>query len=225
MKISIFRGVLIVIAIIVGFLAIKYSLANLNYLKVDAYLYRWEKSEQLTQEELSNAFIASDAMLALHGHHPHYLNMTAKLYEWQAFLNKDDRDSVDRSYQKALILYKQSSELRGHWPLTWGYMANIQSQLGLLDQDFYRYLDNAIVYGPYMKEVNLLVAKLFLKHWGNLPGFSAKTGLEQVKRTLHTYQGRDALLTYAHSIGKDKIVCTVGRLNKIESVIHHKFCQ
>lgn len=225
MKISIIRYFLIFTAIIIGTLSLKYAAANLSYFKVDGYLTHWEETKLPTQEELDLAFEASDSMLKLHGHHPHYLDMAAKVYEWQSF--KDQSDSVKslKSLEKALLLYKKSSQLREHWPLTWAYMANVKSNMGILDDEFYTYINKAMLYGPYMPEVNLQISKIFLSHWGKLPGLPTKVGLEQVKRASYFHSTRYNLLFYARSIAKEHIVCTVGRLNNLKVIIDHWVCR
>lgn len=225
MKIAIAKTLLISIALLIGFLAVKYAFANLSYLKLNTYLTRWEQSKVLTQAELDDAFSASESMLNLHGHHPHYLNMAAKLYEWKAFKFNDDKSIYFHSLEQALVLYKKSTILRPHWPLTWAHMANVKAKLGMIDKDFYYYIDQSIKYGPYMPEVNLQVSKLFLAHWGTLAGFSTKVGLEQVNRALLIDKALYPLINYAHSIGKEQLVCTVGRLKKIDSVNQHWLCK
>ncbi|TEW56147.1 hypothetical protein E2R68_03370 [Psychromonas sp. RZ22] len=225
MKIAAFKIALLALTIAVGILVAKYSLANLNYLKVETYLTRWEHSNQLSREELNSALLASETMLNLHGHHPHYLNMAAKVYEWQAFKYFDNLSVSHSSLKKALQLYKKSTKLRPHWPLTWAYMANIKSQLGILDDDFYLYIDKAIVHGPYMQEVNLELSKLFLKHWGSSQNISAQIGVEQIKRALYFDAGRNELIKYARVIGKDQIVCIVDNLNREKDVAFQPLCK
>ena len=225
MKISIFRFTLISVAIVIGFLAIKYALANLCYLKVDAYLSRWQESQELTKEELDDALATSDSMLMLHGHHPQYLNTAAKVYEWQAFKYLQNSSLSRVNLNKALALYQQSAALRPHWPLTWVYMANIKSKLGALDEDFYLYVNNAVFYGPNMKQVNLEVAKLFLSYGKKLNSFSGRFRIEQIKRALIGHSARYELMKYAKSIGKEQILCNVGRYSKIDWVTNHRLCK
>jgi hypothetical protein len=224
-KVLMVRYLLISLAVVVGFFAVKYALANLHYLKVDAYLTRWQQSKDLTREELNDALMASNSMLNLHGHHPHYLNVAAKVYEWQAFKYQQDLTVYQSSLQQALRLYQQATISREQWPLTWASMANVKSKMGLLDKDFYVYLDKAITYGPYMQEVNLQVAKLFLTHWGRMQQGTTKIGLEQIRRALLNNKARYDLLKYATSIEKQNIVCTVGRLNKIDWVAKQWACK
>lgn len=225
MKVALARFILISFALIVGFLAVKYGLANLSYLKVNTYLERWQKENVLTQDELDDAFKSSDMMLKLHGHHPHYLNMTAKLYEWKAFKFEDDDAIVRDSLEKALALYKKSSELRSHWPLTWIYMANIKSRFGEYDDDFYQYLANAINYGPYMDMINLQVAQLFLLHADEMPDFPNEVAFEQINRALSGVNVRAQLLDFADFIGQVEFVCTIGHVNNNEWVAEQSLCQ
>lgn len=225
MNINIPRYLLLSVAVVVAFFAVKYSLANLAYLKVDRYLVRWQETQLPTSEELDDAFSASKTMLMLHGHHPHYLNMAAKLYEWSAFKFQDNSEMVDDSLKKALSLYQRSTEKRSHWPLTWAYMADVKAKMGQLDDDFYLYVDNAIKFGPYTKEVNLQIAKLFLTFWGQKSELPMKLGLEQIKRSLQNPASAKTLLDYAQSTNKQAIVCTVAKLNKLGFAMNSRVCQ
>lgn len=223
--VSFARVLLISIALMIAFFSVKYTFANLAYLKVDSYLNRWSISKEPTQLALDDALASSKTMLTLHGHHPHYLNMAAKVYEWQAYKNSQDAVVVKQSLQRALTLYSKSTVLRKHWPLTWSYMSVVKAKLGMFDDEFYRYIDNAIKYGPYTKEVNLQVSKFFLVYWGQLPGLSMAVGLEQINRTLSNASVRFNLLNYSKSIGKARVVCAVGNLKKIGAVSQSYICR
>jgi len=224
-KLRIARYLLMMIATTIIFFACKYGLANLSYLKVDSYLMRWQESKQLTQDELDDALQATDTMLALHGHFPHYLNVAAKVYEWQAFNQHADRTLYQASLSQALVYYQNSTALREHWPLTWVFMANVKANLQQFDEQFYYYIDQAIKYGPYTHQVNLQIAKLQLQYWGELEQFSTKIGIEQIKRTLLNHHSRNALLYYARDIERIGLVCAVGRLNKIKVATQHALCR
>lgn len=225
MMISIARFILITISLIVAFFAVKYALANLAYLKVDAYLVRWQESKQLSNEELEDALSASKTMLSLHGHHPHYLNMAAKVYEWKAYKNKNNKTVATESLMHALSLYKSSIELRSHWPLTWVYMADVKIKMGKLDSEFYHYVNRAIRYGPYTKEVNLQISKFFLLFWGKKIELPLTLGMEQIKRALQNNNARYELLKYAKSIGKERVACTIAKLNHINDVANNRVCK
>lgn len=225
MKLNLVRYLLIFTAIAVIFFATKYAFANLSYLKVDSYLMRWQKNKVVKQDELNDALISVDNMLALHGHFPHYLNVAAKVYEWQAFTVSEDETLYQSSLLQALAYYKKSTQLRPHWPLTWVFMANLKANLKQFDDDFYYYIAQAIKYGPYTYQVNLQIAKLQLLYWGKLDRLPTKVGLEHIKRALLNNHARFSLLHYAHSINRQGIVCTVARLNKIEPIFKHRLCR
>jgi len=225
LKLNLFRYLLIFVAVVVIFFATKYAFANLSYLKVDSYLMRWQESNEVKPAELQDALDSVDTMLALHGHFPHYLNVAAKTYEWQAYLNSSNTEMYASSLGQAMQYYQRSTELREHWPLTWVFMANIKSNLQQLDDEFYFYIKQAIKYGPYAYEVNLQVSKLQLLHWGNLPGLPTKVGLEQIKRSLLNNSSRNTLLNYARDVDRLALVCTVARLNKVEAALRHHLCK
>lgn len=90
MKITLFRYFLIFTSLVVVFFAAKYAIANLSYLKVDSYLERWQVNKEVKQAELDDALESTNTMLSLHGHFPHYLNVAAKVYEWQAYAQSSD---------------------------------------------------------------------------------------------------------------------------------------
>jgi hypothetical protein len=217
--------VLVFISFTIIFFATKYAFANLSYLKVDSYLTRWKMSNEVKQIELDDALASVDTMLMLHGHFPHYLNIAAKTYEWQAYLYSENEKIYRQSHLQALKYYQRSAALRMHWPITWVFMASVKSKLNQLDKDFYFYLEQAIQYGPYAHEVNLEVSKLQLLHWGNLPGLATKSGLEQIKRALVNNQSRLALLNYARDIKRIELVCTVAKLNKIKAASQYHLCR
>ncbi|WP_413702353.1 VpsP family polysaccharide biosynthesis protein [Psychromonas sp. KJ10-10] len=207
------------------FFATKYAFANLSYLKVDSYLIRWQENKQVQQVEMDDALNATQTMLFLHGHFPHYLNVAAKVYEWQAYANYGDTHLYQTSLSQALSYYQRSTELRQQWPLTWIFMANVKANLKQLDEDFYFYIKQAVKYGPYAYEVNLQVAKFQLLYWGQLIDFPIKEGLEHIKRTLRNNKSRNDLLNYANSIGRTSIVCTVAKLNDVQSAMRHSICR
>ncbi|MCP5078495.1 MAG: hypothetical protein GY951_10640 [Psychromonas sp.] len=225
MKLSLLRMIIIGVALYVAFFAVKYALANISYLKVDAYLERWHKNEQLTDEELADALKAANTMLALHGHFPHYLNVAAKVHEWKAYKHNQEPDVYNQSLADALALYQESVEVRLHWPLTWSSMANIKANLNQFDDDFYHYYQQAIKFGPYMSEVNVELSKIKLRNWNQMQGESTKLALEQIKRALLNNKARWKLLKYSKSINKHHVVCTVGRLNKIKQVSNNRVCK
>lgn len=231
-KLNFARYILILASILVIIFATKYSLANLTYLKVDSYLIRWQESNSVKKDELNDALNSVETMLSLHGHFPHYLNIAAKVYEWQAFSKsgynseqKMDSVAYKKSLHQALHYYELSTQLRAHWPLTWVFMANVKSNLHEIDDDFYYYIEQAIKYGPYTHEVNLQVAKLQLLYWGNLQKLPKKEGLEQIKRALLNSRSRYLLLSYSAEINKQHIVCTVARLHKIAPVLKNRVCR
>lgn len=225
MKIKLFRYLLIITSLTVIFLATKYAFANLSYLKVDSYLTRWQETNEVQQAEMDDALNATQTMLFLHGHFPHYLNVAAKVYEWQAYAHRDNLSLYQSSLIQALDYYKTSTELRQHWPLTWVFMANVKANLNQLDEDFYSYINQAIKYGPYAYEVNLQIAKLQLLYWGQLVDFPIKEGLEHIKRSLKNNNARNELLNYASNIGRQGIVCTVAKLNDLKNVMRHAVCR
>lgn len=224
-KVKLFRILLVVTALAIIFFATKYAFANLSYLKVDSYLTRWQETKVVDELEMQDALTSVDSMLSLHGHFPHYLNVAAKVYEWQAYTHINDQTSYELYLSTAFEYYLKSSQLRSHWPLTWAFMANIKSNLNQLDDDFYYYIDQSIKYGPYTHEVNLQIAKLQLLYWGQLDKLPIKVGLEQIKRALLNNRSIYPLLDFAASINRETIVCTVARLNKIEPALHHRVCK
>lgn len=104
-------------------------------------------------------------------------------------------------------------------------MANVKANLSEFDDDFYFYINQAIKYGPYAHEVNLQVAKLQLLYWGKLPKLPTKIGLEHIKRALLNNRTRIDLLNYARDLERSALVCTVARLNKIESALQNYTCR
>lgn len=192
---------------------------------MDSYLSRWQKSKIIDELEMQDALKSVDTMLSLHGHFPHYLNVAAKVSEWQAFSHNDDKAIYQTSLLQALEYYQRSSQLRSHWPLTWVFMANIKANLNELDDDFYYYIEQSIKYGPYTNEVNLQVAKLQLLYWGKLDKLPRKVGLEQIKRALLNNKSRDPLIKYSTELKREVIVCTVARLNKIEAAMRYGVCK
>jgi hypothetical protein len=225
LKLKIFKYLLIFTALTAIFFAAKYTVANISYLKVDSYLLRWDKTNNVKQVELNDALNATNTMLFLHGHFPHYLNVAAKVYEWQAYAFRDNKILYESSLLQSLNYYNKSAELRQHWPLTWVFMANIKANLNQFDEDFYIYISQAIKYGPYTHEVNLQIAKFQLLYWGRLDKLPIKMGLEQIKRALLNNNSADTLLDYANAVERNAIVCTVARLNKIEYVVNHRSCK
>lgn len=225
MKLHLARALLITTALVVGFLAVKYALANLNYYRVDRLLGHWQTTQQVDEIELNEALTESRRMLALHGHFPHYLNMTAKVHEWEAFMVGPYSPRYQSALSGALALYKKSSQLRAHWPLTWLFMANIKAQLGQFDDDFYFYISQAINYGPFVYQVNLQVAQWQLHYWGKLPKLSGKVAVEQIKRALLNTKSRNTLLAYAAELNKEAVVCVVAKKYEIEAVLKHKVCR
>ena len=224
LKVKLFRLLLIITALVFIFFTTKYSFANLSNLKVDSYLSRWQDTKVVDELEMLDALKSVDTMLTLHGHFPHYLNVAAKVSEWQAFSHREDKSLYQNSLLQALEYYQKSSQLRSHWPLTWVFMANIKSELNEIDDDFYYYIEQSIKYGPYTIEVNLQIAKLQLLYWGNLEKLPLKVGLEQIKRALLNNGSRVPLLNYSAELKRDIIVCTVARINKIEPAIRHHVC-
>ncbi|WP_111977425.1 VpsP family polysaccharide biosynthesis protein [Algibacillus agarilyticus] len=219
------KSLILFFALIVLVLAFKYGVANLYYLKVDAYLERWQTANQVYSDELEDAQSAVDSMLVWHGHNPQYLDAAAKIFEWHAFHHYGDKTQYSASLDKAMELYLRSSDSRPMWPNTWIAMAMVKVNLEEFDDTFFHYINRSESTGPYNPDVNYNIAKTQLLYWSILPKKFRNTGLEHIKRTLNNNQIRFKLLSYSRTIGKQKIVCAIAKLNKINSIAHNSSCK
>lgn len=86
-----------------------------------------------------------------------YYQVQGQLFEWKAITvdrskldasSSQDRTEVHTYLREAAISYEKSLQLRPNWSGSWIGLASVKLKQGLLNKEFYNYLENAKRAGP-----------------------------------------------------------------------------
>ncbi|WP_143247601.1 hypothetical protein [Agaribacterium haliotis] len=213
------------LSLYVVFCAFSYGVGNIYYLKLDAYLDRWQRNKMPTRDELDDALDAGKKMLRWHSDNPVYLSALAKLHEWRAYKSYAAPEISVKEQLQALSFYKQATSRKRAWPDNWIAMARIKAQLGEFDLEFMRYVELSDSYGPFNYAVNNGLAKIQVRYFDVLPADFYSYGIKHISRVLDNNRYRYALLKYSQSLGRSSIVCTVAKINEVERAVDSSICQ
>lgn len=99
-----------------------------------------------------------------------YYQLQGQLFEWLHFSTnlENDLEAAPKAnnrtseLHKAILSYKESLKLRPNWSGGWIGLASVKWKLGELDNEFYKYLDNAVSVGPQDAIVHRFIAEFGL---------------------------------------------------------------
>lgn len=193
------KYVLIAVALAVcGFFAFSWGIANLYFYKADYYLVDWYKTGKVAnQEDWEDALGAINKAIEHHPSHPHYHNIAAKILEWGASSNFTGRTEL---LNQAMTNMKNSLALRPGWSDSWISIAMIKWRLGEIDDEFWRATQLAIKHGPYMPDINLGAATIYLAFWSKLDLATKKVAIEQIERTMLQNSNKDYNANYRYDL-------------------------
>jgi hypothetical protein len=225
---SVFFIVLFSLLIFAIYIPVKYGIANVEYYKADHALISWHKSaDNLSAKSWQYALKSITHANNLHPSHPLYLDIKGKILLWGASLDAQELKSTDIGIGReellslALASFKQSLQIRPVWANTWIDFAMTKWNLNQIDDEFWTAVANAEKYGPYMPEVNLGLASIYMAFWPQLNGIQKANTLEQIKRTLlqvnnidYSFNYRTELIERVKIYKKENVFCTLIKLDK-----------
>ena len=97
---------------------------------------------------------------------PVQLLQMAKVLQWQPFLENENTELIDDSPLE-LDLIRKAVSLRPAWPYSWITLAEAKARYHQIDPEFNNALVQAVILGPWEKEVMEKVARLgkHYQHW------------------------------------------------------------
>lgn len=181
-----------------GFFAFSWGLANLYFYKADYYLASWyEEGKVESKADWEDALGAINKAIENHPNHPHYHNIAAKILEWGATHNYEERTVL---LNQALTNMKNSLSLRPGWSDSWINIAMIKWRLGEIDDEFWQAIKLAIKHGPYMPDINIGASTIYLAFWSQLDLETRKVAIEQIERTMLQNSNKDYEANYRQDI-------------------------
>lgn len=231
---TVFFTVLLCLFVFAIYVPAKYGIANVEYYKADHALISWHKSaDNLSGASWQYALKSISRANKLHPSHPLYLDIKGKVLLWGINLSADERKNSgikiekDQLLNSALTTFKQSLHIRPVWANTWIDLAMTKWHLNQIDEEFWKALENAERFGPYMPEVNLGLATIYMAFWPQLDGLKKAKTLEQMKRTLLQNHNKDYNFNYKKQLfervkvyGREDVFCTLVKLDK--TLVHIK---
>jgi len=156
---------LMVLTIGIALISFRWALANMWYFNVSYRIDSWSSSELVkSKQDYDAALLAINKAISYNPEHPHYHHTKGKVIHWGIigqFEEKHKISEIKELYQTSLI-YRES------WPIVWSDLARINYLIEGLSIETQMYIDKALFYGPYKKEVILEVLDIYMRSWNVL---------------------------------------------------------
>jgi tetratricopeptide (TPR) repeat protein len=222
---------LFLVCLAMVFVAGKWGLANLYFYKADYYLTAWTNQSTVPDKRAWNEAIdAIESAVELHPQNPLYQMTLAKVLEWGAHAEFGERDDL---LQRSLLALQKGLAMRPSWSDGWLNAAYIKWRLEEIDEDFWRFGDNAIRFGSYAAETNLGMATIYLAFWSALDSAQKVIAIEQIERALSHHYHKDYQINYSQTLfsraqryQKEAVLCALikvkSELKKHQSSVSYK---
>jgi hypothetical protein len=150
--------------------------------------------------------------LALAPENPDYLSALGYLQQLGSRQEQDAFSSVEKAQLETLAYhsYAQAAAQRPTWPYDWGDMALEQyRQANFSGASYHRALVNAVRFGPWKDDIQLLVAELSLDTWDDLNLAARHALLTTIDRGLQRQP--DKMLSIFETHAAWASVCALGQ--------------
>lgn len=203
--------ILVILTLAMAWVAFRWALADMWYFNASYQLDAWSKAEQVDNEQSYNeALEGINKALEYNPEHPHYYHIKGKVLHWGLISKFKD----NYTYQDIKQIYLTSISLRVAWPDIWSDLARINFIQEGLSVDTQKYLDKALFYGPYKKEVLLEVLDIYLQSWHELNKKQIQFFNNQFEKLNNKPHLLKSILKNADKYGLANIICVQFKFNK-----------
>ena len=199
--------VLILLTVVFSNTAYRWAVASSWYFNSTYYLSDWSKTKTLDDKnEYIAAINAVDKAISYNPGHPNYYQVKGRILLWgisSGFELNDEKKAL----LKAKTLFETSVSYREAWPEPWIDLANTNYQLDGLSEETQHYLNQALLYGPYNKEVTLTTLTLLMASWSSLTGEQTALFYQQLDIALPQPRLASKVFKLSSDYGLSSLLC------------------
>ncbi|MFG0605989.1 exopolysaccharide biosynthesis protein VpsP [Vibrio mimicus] len=196
-------------ALLVIYLAFQQGIASLYALSAEKELLAWNDTPA-HMPAVEEAQFAIQKAIEHNPAHPQYTFLAGRIWQWQAYLMKED--AQDNALKRAKAYYLESVQQRPTWPDSWAELLKIEAQLSereRLSPELNEYMAMAAHYGPYTPAVNMAISQVGLSKWSYWNREQKWLVIEHLARGLNGKNSRHLLVDYLKSTHQFKLACTL----------------
>ncbi|MBU2969567.1 VpsP family polysaccharide biosynthesis protein [Pseudoalteromonas sp. C2R02] len=158
-------SLLIILTLAFAFISFQWALASMWYFNASYHIDEWSRSELVdNRRDYDDALLAINKAISYSSENPHYLHTKGKIIHW-GIISKFEKQHKIKEIKE---IYKTSLIYRESWPIVWSDLARINSLIEGLSIETQSYIDKALFYGPYKKEVILEVFDIYMQNLSDL---------------------------------------------------------
>jgi len=202
---------LIVITIGIASISFRWALANMWYFNVSYHIDAWSKSELVqSKQDYDAALLAINKAISYNPEHPHYHHTKGKVIHWGITSKFEEQHKI----KEIKGLYKTSLIYREAWPVVWSDLARINYLIEGLSIETQMYIDKALLYGPYKKEVILEVLDIYMRNFSDLNSAQTLLFYNQLENLIIQPHLLKNLLINAKKYELSNIICIQIKFNQ-----------
>ena len=188
---------LIAALLYVMFTVFRYGIADIKHYQVTSIMKWWQKDhEQNDLNSWRETRIILQQVNELHPDNPYYIELFAKIEEWQGKQSKGAAGEV--FYRVALDALEHSIKLRPVSPYTWLSIATIKARLGEFDGLFSVAVEGAVRFGPWIASIQQGVAMISFRYWEQVPDALKPLMMDNLSRAVTIQKKNLLVLAEAH---------------------------
>ena len=158
---------------------------------IERALDRWSETDRKpSMEQWQEAEKLLSLAVSLSPKDPRLMSHGAQLYEWGAWLVRDDNDAHNARIQRALDFHRRGLRSRPAWPYAWADFAAAKARTDTFDDEFQHAYKNAAELGPWEVGVQLELVGIGLKNWRKLTSDNRDRLLRVIENALAVQQRR-----------------------------------
>ncbi|RTE65219.1 hypothetical protein EH243_13330 [Amphritea opalescens] len=153
------------------FYSVSIGFADLYGYSPRQHLKHWQKTGHTpTPDELEQALSSIHTAISKDPRNAEYRDMQGLLNYYQAInsYQQGDQALFIEYTQQALASYQQATRLRPNWPYSWANLALMKAMLQQYDSEYAQALTQAMAFGPWENDVNIVVAEAGMLGWFQL---------------------------------------------------------
>jgi len=202
---------LIVFTIGIASTSFRWALANMWYFNASYHINTWSKSKLVgNKHDYDEALSAINKAISYNPEHPHYHHTKGKIIHWGIISEFEEKHKIKQIKE----LYKRSLTFREAWPVVWSDLARINYLIEGLSIETQMYIDKALFYGPYKKEVILEILDIYMRSWNVLNKDKIHLFYNKLEALTHQPHLLKNILINAEKYGLSNIICIQIKFNQ-----------